>query len=560
MKARIGLLVLILALAASLGLAQTQPNPDPYRLGWWAQPWTNSFRNASTAGLLEDDLDLMLDPARLPTIEGNRLYTNLSNLVDKNDDVFGVNDNNYYVIGGSGKIMDLGYGGLLYDRYLYRYQDTTNTTLSELTDDDNNGTYDTRTLTETNVVNNTKQKTTDWWIGYGRELGPGKFGALLYHSVYQLYGEPTQTNQTVTVTDLHTGQPTSLTETSTHAMGQRTDWSNGGALSYWYPFNDKIDLGIVGGVNLLQREYIDSIIYASRQTNPSAPGANGTTIDSTVDGQIVPSDYVGMDMVGRLACVYKWNERVRTRTDLYFSMLMGGKTEESYRNSTYASLTAMQLPTPLGTRTTSTARTGHADITQEDGRSSVGLISNTFVTFSEKVEMAIGLGLESYNRDYTTTAVGSFNQTVAYNDGDPAEMNDYTQVSTGTFNQVDKYTESNTRLTTPVCVEFHITKPFVFRLGARHTFGYFNSTRTDHVENSPVTTTYTDAWGVVTNSLEDPYENENGESYTYKEATSTLDYSYGAGWAISKNLQIDLMGFAKLDDMTNWKLSAVFKF
>ncbi|MRR08951.1 hypothetical protein EG831_02445 [bacterium] len=556
MKARIGLLVLILALAANMGLGQS----DPYRLGWWAQPWANSFRNASTAGLLEDDLDLMLDPARLPLIEGNRLYTNLSNLVDKNDDVFGVNDNNYYVIGGSGKIMDYGYGGLIYDRHLYRFQDTTATSVSELTDDDDNGTYDTKTLTETNTVNNTKQKTTDWWIGYGRELGPGKFGALLYHSVYQQYGEPSQTNSTVTVTDLHTGQATGLQESSIHAMGQRTDWINGGALSYWYQFNDKIDLGIVGGVNLRQTEWIDSTIYHTRQTNPSAPGLNGTTVDSTSDRQIVPEDHVGMDMIGRLACVYKWNDRVRTRTDLYFSMLVGGKTEESYRNWTYNYLTALQLPAPLGTRTTSVARTGHADITQEDGRASVGLISNTFVTFSEKVEMAIGLGLESYNRDYTNTGVGSFNQTVVYNDGDPAEMSDMTMVSTGTFNQVDMYTESNTLLTTPVCVEFHITKPFVFRLGARHTFGYFSSTHTDHIENSPITTTTTDAWGVVTNSLEDPYDNENGESYTYKEATSTLDYSYGAGWAISKNLQIDLMGFAKLDDMTNWKLSAVFKF
>ncbi|MCU0606800.1 MAG: hypothetical protein MUF78_05140 [Candidatus Edwardsbacteria bacterium] len=537
-----------------MGLGQS----DPYRLGWWAQPWANSFRNASTAGLLEDDLDLMLDPARLPTIQGNRLYTNLSNLVGKNDDVFDDNSNNYYVIGGSGKIMDYGYGGLLYDRYVDRVADTTAVSASELEDLDANGTYDRKTLTEISGIASAKTTFTDWWFGYGRELGPGRFGALLYHSVEKYNTEPGQLTMTVTETDLVTGANTGLYEATTRAMKDSTYWVNGGALSYWYPFNDKIDLGLSGGIVLTQKESIDSIVFHARQTDPSAPGLNGTTIDSTADGQIVPEDYVGMDLVARVAGVYKWSDQVRTRTDAYFTMLVGGKTEESYQNSTFNSLVAFQVPT--GTNSLSTARTRTKAIVQEDGRASVGLISNTFVTFSDKVEMAIGLGLESYNRDYTNTVDGSYNETIVYNDGDPTTFSDYSQVTVGTFNQVEKYTESNLLVSTPVCVEFHITKPFVFRLGARHVFHYQGITETIHNEQNPQLVTYTDGFGVVTQSKPTTYSNVNGMVIGEETTTSALHYTYGAGWEISKNLQIDLMGFAHLDDMTNWKLSAVFKF
>ncbi|MDO9067369.1 MAG: hypothetical protein Q7W05_02800, partial [Deltaproteobacteria bacterium] len=56
------------------------------------------------------------------------------------------------------------------------------------------------------------------------------------------------------------------------------------------------------------------------------------------------------------------------------------------------------------------------------------------------------------------------------------------------------------------------------------------------------------------------YTNYNGVSYSSNYSEAYVNYSYGAGWKISDNLQIDLMGFSQLTDMTDWKLSAVFKF
>jgi hypothetical protein len=427
-----------------------------------------------------------------------------------------------------------------------------------LTDLDANGIYDRKSLVEQTVASASKQKNTDWWIGYGRELGPGKFGVLFYHSVNSLWQAPSVTNTKVTLTDLQTGAITGVAETESNVSSDHTDQVNGGALSYWYPFNDKIDLGLAAGANLFLAEQFDSSVYSYRSTDPSVAGANGPTTDSTAYGDIIPHDHVGMEVVGRVAADYKWSDKVHTRTDVYFTTLMGGKKDDGYRKTSYSDVDAFQLPS--GVNRLATSRTRDGSVKQEDGHASVGIASNTFVQFSDKVEMAIGLGVDSYNRDYTTTYEASYNETIIYDDGDATTYNDYTQVTVGTTKQVHKYTENTFNINTPVCVEFHVTKPFVIRLGARHQFNYWGSAETYHNEVTPQVVTYTDGYGVVTQSKPASYTNYNAQTYNHKYANSYLDYTYGAGWEISKNLQIDLMGFAVLDDMTNWKLSAVFKF
>ncbi len=55
-------------------------------------------------------------------------------------------------------------------------------------------------------------------------------------------------------------------------------------------------------------------------------------------------------------------------------------------------------------------------------------------------------------------------------------------------------------------------------------------------------------------------EQETGTSQTNQGKVSYTNYTYGAGWKVTENLQLDFMGFAQLTDLTNWKLSAVFKF
>jgi hypothetical protein len=557
MRAKIGLLALAMVMAVSSGFAAEG-------LQWWANPWSESFRSASTASLLEDDFDLMLDPARLSSIEGYRLYTNLSNQVYKNDEVFDDNSYGYYLLGGSGKLFELGHAGLLYDRYHYSYTDTQSVSQSGYQDLDANGTYDRLTVGEQTYNDQYRFSESHWWLGYGRDMGPGKFGVLFYHQAENTTARPWGDNftQHQSVTDLLTNHVINdLTTTSTYL--EKVDRSvNGGALSYWMPMGEQIDLGLAGGINIYLANRYDTLTYASRSYNPSVASTNGSTIDSTALWDIIPNDHVGLEINLRGSMVYKWNENVRTRTDLMFTTLSGERSD-GMMTSDYSRIDAFAVPT--GTVSTVTTRTSGSDAVFQDNHN-MGLMlgSKTTAKLGEKVEMAVGLGFGTNRRDYSMEYTSPYVERIVYNDGDPVTYNDYVQITEGSHSVNHVYTEATKMIVAPVAVEFHITEPFVFRLGAFPSFSFYDATETYHTEDLPNKVTYID---VINNTTSDTtetipatYAPYNGASYSGKYAESYVNYTYGAGWKISENLQIDLMGFSQLTDLTNWKLSAVFKF
>jgi hypothetical protein len=62
---------------------------------------TNSFRNQATGSAIDDDLDLIYDPINLHFISGNRLYTNLSNIINGNEEFLNNNSSDHYLLGFS---------------------------------------------------------------------------------------------------------------------------------------------------------------------------------------------------------------------------------------------------------------------------------------------------------------------------------------------------------------------------------------------------------------------------------------------------------------------------
>jgi hypothetical protein len=76
---------------------------------------TESFRYQSTAGLFEDDYDLLFDPARIPEIGGGRLWTSLANFVTGDENLFSGGSQPYVLIGGVAGLGNL-YPGAVYDR------------------------------------------------------------------------------------------------------------------------------------------------------------------------------------------------------------------------------------------------------------------------------------------------------------------------------------------------------------------------------------------------------------------------------------------------------------
>lgn len=553
MRAKIGLLALIVIMVASHGYAAEG-------LQWWANPWSESFRSASTANLLEDDLDLMLDPARLSSIEGYRLYTNLSNQVYKNDEVFDDNSDGYYLLGGSGKLLELGHAGLLYDRYHYNYIDSQKVNQTTFTDVDANGTYDRRTVTDVSYSDQGRYSESHWWLGFGKDLGAGKIGILFYHNgqndTYRPWGNNFEQEQSVY--DMVTNHVTSQATASSGYLTKVDRSVNGGALSYWMPMGEKMDLGLAGGINIYLANRYDTLTYNSRSYDPSVATTNGTTIDSTALWDIIPNDHVGLEIDVRGSVVYKWNENVKTRTDLMFTTL-SGEREDGVMTSEYNRLDAFVIPT--GTNRTSINRTNGSDaVFQDNHNMGIMLGSKTTAKLNEKVEMAVGLGLAAGTRDYSMEYTSDYNERIVYDDGNPILFNDYTQITSGSMTYNHMYTEATKMIIAPVGVEFHITDPFVFRLGAFPSFSFYDESEVYNLEYKPNKVTYIDAVNDTTETIPTPYTSTNAVSYSYKYAESYVNYTYGAGWKISDNLQIDLMGFAVLNDMRNWKLSAVFKF
>ena len=555
MKARIGFLLVTLVFAAAVGFAAEG-------LPWWSSPWTESFRSASTASLLEDDLDIMLDPARMPSLEGYRLYTQLSNIFDKNEEVFNHNlgNKNYYMLGGCGNLMGYGKLGLIYDRNMYRTNDTSRTNTSTIT-------YSaaqipvSRSVTDYTDYGGEQRQDTHWWFGFGREFGFGKLGAVIYHQNSYEKVQPFSTeNQKVEtqVNDLINGRMESMSTTENTRTNNIHDNTWGGALSFWRGLMDKLDVGLAVGLNAHTANEYDTIIHTYDYSNPAATFGH-VTAQRNETRDLIPHDHVGAEIDARVAAVWKWSENVNTRTDLTFSTLSGSRDDGAVA-ITYDSTESYTIPT--GTWSYVRTEATNAPVHQEDSYTSVGLFSKTTAKFGEKVELAMGLGLSSHKRDYLTSYTGPFNRRNAFNDGDPALWTDYYEYYDATEDYSLTYTESQTNVYAPVGLQFKITDNFVFRLGAYHTFSYRDTTwnETDLQSNVRVMIVNPNTNDTTQGVAYNPFTNTNAELEQGRHAWNETYYTYGAGWTISENLQLDFMGFAALDDMHNWKLSAVIKF
>lgn len=554
MKAKFWFLLLALVMTAAVGFAAEG-------LPWWAYPWTESFRSASTASLLDDDLDIMLDPARMTSIEGYRLYTQLSNIFDKNEEVFGDNmNNNYYLIGGCGPVKEFGKLGLLYDRNFYRSNDTSRTNATTISYSGFIPSH--RSVTDNTYYYGEQRQDTHWWLGFGKELAFGKAGILFYHlGSYDKYQPATESNMKVETqtTDLVTGQLESMSvlENSATEDYVRNVW--GGALSFWRPMTDKLDLGLALGLNAYTANEYDTTLHHYEYSNPAA-GGNSIVADGKEYWDIIPHDHVGAEINARLAGVWKWSDNVTTRADIAFTTLSGSR-DDGKMSHVYDSSAVFTLPT--GTRSDVYNLTEEAPaVHQEDSYGAVEFFTKTTAQLGEKVVLGMGLGFGSYKRDYLTSYAGTYSQSRVYNDGEPAVWNDVIVYINANVDYKETYTEAMKALVAPVGLEFKLTDNFVIRLGARHNFIYRDTTEnTSQIYTNPVVTQINpNTNDTIQTVVYNPYTNTNQVYSSGKRSWNETFYTYGAGWTISEHLQLDFMGYANLTDMHHWKLSAVIKF
>jgi len=553
--------------------------------GAWAQigPATNSFRNASTsgAGLIEDDLDLLigyrgfLDPSRIPLVEGKRLYTSLANIVDKNENVFEPQQNGYFLIGGSTKLMNYGSVGAFYDRLGQStpqalpaiYDNPVNVTRfghGERTDvihTTNPGGQTIQDVIKRTADANDDEVSTQMLVGIGRYLWETKrVGIAFYHFDGSLetkaWGDTTPARRfgnytySRTVTNLVTGQITENdTMTGTQKTGDNASQNLIG-LAGWMPYGEKYSLGL---------QIMTGLVSASPKDEAKYGGTfNRTGIETrTLNGnRMLAFTESGLTLDTRLSAIYKWSDATDSRVDLGFGMTnaknkSGDKFEvmasESYTSTFFTSNADTNITAFSGTK---------------DNAGRLEFFARTTSKLSDRVTFGMGVGFKSSNLETKLVAeeIGHNVVTFRQNAGGPPSPFDFTTTTVDSLKREIDTTGSSLVFSIPVGLEFHLTEPVVFRLGANHSITTEDLTVTDQVVSwsAPRTrTVFGDGRIIEITALPGPFVSR---SNTVKIKSSQTFYTYGAGWNYSDRLQLDFMGFAQLNELTDWKLSATFKF
>ncbi len=547
MRAKV-LTVLALLAIASAALAQAPVVQTT--------PWYNSFRNQSTAGLLEDNLDLMLgrwgflDPARIDLIDGKYLYTNLANIYNKNEEQFNPSDAGTYVVGGTSDIFGYGKLGLLYSRNYDMQADSIaidNVTLTDIDPGVNPG-FDFREIEKGEYQWQGQEGQTDYFLGWAKQVNDMKLGLALKRTGYS-YKEDFFNTYDLLEQNIITGQ-TVYTETGndtgSYAEDTTLTWIG---TSVWKPMNDKVDLSLRLAIGMGGFENIDEYDYTFNSAYPGGDSYNETQ-DWNYD-----ITYSGFAFSGGGAYVYKWTDDVNTRFDLQFTHL-GYKPDEVTWEENYHEQN-VTVNSDYYTEGYTDAVTGDYSQNTIDFR-----VVNTAKL--EKAVFAIGLGFTTSGMELTETHDRTNREVYDYRELNNTSLpNSF--VSTTTWAEAWEYksTAASYLLSLPVGVEFNLTDNIVFRLGADHQISNgdanYNETLTGGSDASTTVTRTGDGTTTITYNP-NPLDEITGISGTFKSNTSHTEYTYGAGWKVTPNLQLDFMGFAQLNDLTNWKLSAVFKF
>ncbi len=529
---------------------------------------TQSFRAQSTAGLWADDYDLLFDPARITEIQGSRLWTNLSNFMTSYEDVFDNGSVPFILIGGTSKLGNI-YPALMYDRSNFKnalptglddvngdeiYGDADVTTIDWI-DSDGNGTYDQRIVTERTASAYYYDVENDMFVAVAKVFGNKRIGLGFMHNEYKNTSTDPDNNFTFDTTDYD--MVSGLTTFEAHAgFGGDNIYSGSSneiTFSAWLD-KEQTRFGLQADFALLKMKGYGLILGDTAvHTDPADTTVFHTAVN-VLDSTDIPQS--GMDINVLLKCHHNYNENAQGRFYLGIGMASwdyGDGAMSYYRNGRLDAFTTFLWDT-------TNVWTRH---TGSYGSKEISLGTRQLFTVSERLKFGIGLFFSTGSWSDSTVAMDTTLAVEIYddNDGISFDPDDYVQTSWSSESWMTRRTGATHELSIPVGLEFTLANPVVFRLGAEHTYTIDDYTVVEQqIAYEPMRVRTVDGTGAVTEIMIDPGPAPIGSDETVYEKTPMTNYYYGIGWKATDNLQIDLMGFAKLTDLTNWKLSATLKF
>jgi hypothetical protein len=529
----------------------------------------SSFRSQSTAGLWTDDYDLLFEPARIPLIKGDRVYTALSNFVSGEEEQFGTSTDNFYLLGGSTSLLAPFYPGLLFDRYASKNPLSTGlvngagdslfgegrVVYTQLQDLDSNGTYDYKREDITSAQAWDEHETTDAYVGVGFKAGALRLGAAFAPSCYSSQSTDPSRNFTYDRRDssLVDGMLT-YRETDTFTGFDRSRLTeNNIIVNGWYDFS-AVRLGLLGSfAPLANDERHDYRGWSNIDRSPANPSIIDFSREQMLDTSDIP--YAGNRMGGMASVFYVPKPEIESRFYLraYTQSLTvgadGGGLEADQIDSVCHPGTANGYDTTLHTYRGRETRQGVAVSTKQ------------LFTVTPRFRLGLGLGFATdawHDSLEDSTAQRSY---YAFDNGDSISGHEDFQ-STTTFAEewLTRTTGTDRVLTAPVGIEFKILEPVALRLGASPTMTWRDETTVEELTASSPRVTHT-VYGDSTFSDQLGGAQQNpGQSETRRSADYTTEFTYGIGYSPIDNLQVDLMGFSRLTDLRHWRLSITFKF
>ncbi|RKX69787.1 hypothetical protein DRP53_07160 [candidate division WOR-3 bacterium] len=526
----------------------------------------SSFRNLSTAGVFDDDYDLMLDPGRIPEIEGYRLYTNLSNLVTGLERPFVNQSVNYFLLGGSGEFMKHRYLGLIFDNYslndplptglFTREGDTIfgdgEVVNTQWLDTDGDGSFD-------YIINDREHRSAwdrnrelNFYLGlaFGKD---NRFGFGFIHEDDRLRNFDPQVNYQIEREEstLIETRLTYLKGDTLTTMDETNHARNSIIFSSWFgresAFNLSLGLGMIQSDSLTEADG-----YYFEDRNPGGDTLDYVKISS---GDTFHIPYSGFEIPARIGLLKKRTGGWESEYYLDFRYLSLGVTGDGARNTISMVDSTCRPGTASGYDSITTTYSGK--------RSGYTVRFSTRQRFTLSKRFAFGFGLSLTNSVLTDELFDSTAQSgrYAYDDGDGVSTaND----STVTYTEMEYWQKKTTSvvrsISIPVGMEFKLIEPVTLRLGARHTTTYYDVVTTENLKGFDPRKTRVEYGDGSYSEWIDDEKLQSGTREEDSPTTHKTDYYYGLGIAIGKNLQLDLMYFNNLVNLANWRLSATLKF
>jgi len=555
-------------------------------LGAVAQP--QSFRSRSTGGLILDDLDLWMSsvlgmgimPDRLVEVEGSRIYTGLSNLLDGEDTALDGDSTGEtgFLIGGSTDLvatdMALGGYGEFYDQRIFETieipgpgpdplvtgEGAAEGTWSEYADTDGDGTYDSRHTMYRSEEGWTDSTQTGFTLAGGwTPDGVSQVGLGLGYFKDKVELTPSQLNYSTEVSDsnLVEGIETYTLSEDSEGSELREGGGFGAALSGSFRMAE----GVTGGA------MFTFISHSVSLENTMAASGSWDSLPSEpeVYDQMTASQSwsYGADLGGSTfggGAEIRWDLDDTWKMDIvggYRTMGLDG-TSDDYSMS-MDTLYQESFGSLLQTTQVDGSSTGSVEVDNSETTARGGLRISASPT--DRLDLALGGFFSSHTTSDESIVASSTEIVETFDDGDQeaADPDDYTATSTMSTTEMEKTTLETTGIHFPAAVEFAVLPRLRARLGASPGFVWEKETEsTSLLSASPVQTHIVYGDGTEQEFTEDPWVTSDGTLVTTEDSRTEIPFHYGLGFRAAENLTVDLMGIS--DRMNQWRVSATLLF